>query len=88
MKYIASLDTRSGTASVKIERVPRDSFFAQVRGRLNGVRVKTDVTELFFIGLGGGGVETAHSVLDDTLYIALHTVGETRQPRPLEEASL
>jgi homoserine dehydrogenase len=71
IKYIASLDTQKIVASVKIERVPRDNIFAQINGTLNGVRIKSDATELFFIGRGGGRIETAHTVLDDVIEIVL-----------------
>uniref|UniRef100_A0A7J3ZK67 Homoserine dehydrogenase n=1 Tax=Fervidicoccus fontis TaxID=683846 RepID=A0A7J3ZK67_9CREN len=71
LKYIASLDLREKSASVKIEKVPRSSIFARVSGTLNRARVKSDAAELFLIGKGGGGTETAHTVLDDVIDIAL-----------------
>ncbi len=70
IKYIATLDARERIASVRISRIPRNDVFAQINGTLNGLRIKTDVTELMFIGRGGGGIETAHSVLDDIISIA------------------
>jgi homoserine dehydrogenase len=71
IKYIASLDAQKMVASVKIERIPRENVFAQINGTLNGVKIKSDATELFFIGRGGGRMETAHTVLDDVLEVAL-----------------
>jgi len=71
IKYVAALDTQKMVASVKIEKVPRDNVFAQINGTLNGVRIKSDATELFFIGRGGGRIETAHTVLDDVIEVAL-----------------
>jgi molybdopterin synthase catalytic subunit len=71
IKYVATLDAQKVVASVKIEKVPRDNVFAQINGTLNGVRIKSDATELFFIGRGGGRIETAHTVLDDVIEVAL-----------------
>ncbi len=70
IKYIATLNIRERSASIRISRVPRNDIFAQINGTLNGIKIKTDVTELIFIGKGGGGIETAHSVLDDIISIA------------------
>ncbi|MEM0027758.1 MAG: homoserine dehydrogenase [Ignisphaera sp.] len=74
IKYIALLDTQNKVASVRIVRLSRDNILAQVGGVLNAVRVKTDATELFFVGRGGGRIETAHSVFDDVLSIVLEKV--------------
>ncbi|MEM2020897.1 MAG: homoserine dehydrogenase [Zestosphaera sp.] len=71
IKHIARLDLRDGQASVRVVTLPKVDPLARVEGILNGVRVRTDVGELMLIGKGGGGVETAHSVLDDLLSIAL-----------------
>ncbi|ADM28555.1 Homoserine dehydrogenase [Ignisphaera aggregans DSM 17230] len=75
IKYIATLNIRERSASVRIARVPRNDIFAQINGTLNGLRIKTNVAELIFIGKGGGGIETAHSVLDDIISIAQKVVG-------------
>lgn len=71
IKYIASLDVQGRKASVKISRISRNDVFAQINGTLNAVRIRSNTGDLFFVGKGGGGVETAHSVLDDVLAIAL-----------------
>lgn len=78
IKYIASLDARKREAWVKVLRIPRSDVFAQINGTLNAVKIKTDIGEFFFVGKGGGGIETAHSVLDDVIAIALSVEGDKR----------
>lgn len=78
IKYIALFDVSRKEAFVRIVRIPRTDVFAQIGGTLNAVRIKTDVSELFFVGKGGGGTETAHSVLDDVIAIALGIEGDKR----------
>lgn len=69
LKYIASLDTETSKASVKVKRIPHNDVLAGVKGTLNCVKIATEDSPLVFIGKGGGGVETAHTVLDDVLSI-------------------
>lgn len=71
IKYMASLDVKSGEASIRVVRIPRNDVFAQINGILNAVRIKTDTGELFFVGKGGGGMESAHSILDDIISIVV-----------------
>jgi homoserine dehydrogenase len=71
IKHVAKLDVQRGVASVKVEKVPKNSLLAHVNGTLNCAIIKSDVTELSFIGSGGGRLETAHTVLDDVLKVAL-----------------
>lgn len=78
IKYIASMDIRRREAYVKIVRISSTDVLAQVNGTLNAVKIKTDVGEIFFVGKGGGGIETAHSVLDDIIAIALSAEGGKR----------
>lgn len=78
IKYIAMLDVQRKEAWVKIAKIPKSDIFAQISGTLNAVRIRTDVGEIFFVGKGGGGLETAHSVLDDVLAIALGIKGDRR----------
>lgn len=78
IKYIASLDVKNNKASIQVVRIPKNDVFAQINGTLNAVKIKTDVGELFFVGKGGGGVETAHSVLDDVISIALAIQGDKK----------
>ena len=78
IKYLASLDTRSGKASVKVVKIHKSNIFAQIDGILNAVRVKSDVGGLFFVGKGGGGIETAHSIIDDIIDIVSRIEGERR----------
>lgn len=75
IKYIASLDVIGRNAFVKAVKIPRSDLFAQVNGVMNAVKIKTDTGDLFLVGKGGGGLETAHSVLDDVVTIALNTKG-------------
>lgn len=74
LKQIASINLLEGVASVRIARVPREDILAKVEGTLNCIKMKTNVSELVLIGKGGGGVETAHTVLDDILSIAINMV--------------
>lgn len=78
IKYMASLDVRRREASVKIVKISRNDIFSQIGGILNAVKIKSDTGELFFVGKGGGGMETAHSVLDDIIDIALRIEGDKR----------
>lgn len=71
LKSIASFDVRGRKASIRVVRIPKSDLFAQINGIMNGVRIRSDATEVVFIGKGGGGMETAHSVLDDILSIAM-----------------
>lgn len=75
IKYVASFDIKKRKASVKIARIPRNDVLAQINGTLNAIRIKSDIGELFFVGKGGGGIETAHSILDDVLNIVLMLKG-------------
>ncbi|MEM0282616.1 MAG: homoserine dehydrogenase [Desulfurococcaceae archaeon] len=72
IKYIASLDVIRREAFVKAVKIPRSDLFAQVNGVMNAVKIKTDTGDLFLMGKGGGGLETAHSVLDDVVTVALN----------------
>ncbi len=72
IKSITFFDVRGGKASIKIVKIPKSDLFAQINGIMNGVRIRSDATEIVFIGRGGGGIETAHSILDDVISIALH----------------
>lgn len=78
VKYIASFDVRRREAYVKVMKIPRSDVFAQVNGTLNAVKIKTDVGEILFVGKGGGGIETAHSVLDDVIAVSLGVEGGRR----------
>ncbi|MEM1644456.1 MAG: homoserine dehydrogenase [Ignisphaera sp.] len=78
IKYVASLDARKREAWVRVLRIPRGDVFAQINGTLNAVKIKTDIGEFFFVGKGGGGIETAHSILDDVIAIALSIKGDKR----------
>jgi homoserine dehydrogenase len=71
IKYVATLDAVKRVAYVKLRQIPRSHVLAQVSGTLNGVRIVSDATELFFVGKGGGRVETAHTVLDDIIDVSL-----------------
>ncbi|MEM1679184.1 MAG: homoserine dehydrogenase [Ignisphaera sp.] len=71
LKSIASFDIRGRKASIRVVRIPKSDLFAQINGIMNGVRIRSDATEVVFIGKGGGSMETAHSVLDDILSIAM-----------------
>ncbi|MEM1613265.1 MAG: homoserine dehydrogenase [Desulfurococcaceae archaeon] len=76
LKYVASLDLENGKAFVKVLRVPRENLLATVDGTLNCVRVKTSVSDLVLVGKGGGGPETAYTVLNDVLsVIYAHPLG-------------
>uniref|UniRef100_A0A7C5XMB6 Homoserine dehydrogenase n=1 Tax=Ignisphaera aggregans TaxID=334771 RepID=A0A7C5XMB6_9CREN len=72
LKSLASFEVRERKAYIKIAKIPKSDIFAQINGIMNGVKIRTDATELIFIGKGGGGIETAHSVLDDIISIALN----------------
>jgi len=78
IKYMVHLDVQRGDAWVRIVRIPRSDAFAQINGTLNAVRIRTDTGEILFVGKGGGGIETAHSVLDDVIAIALSIEGGRR----------
>jgi len=70
IRYIARLDLERREASVEPVKVKRDEIIAQVRGVMNVARIKSDVGEYIFIGKGGGGLETAHTVLNDIISLA------------------
>ncbi|MCC6016397.1 MAG: homoserine dehydrogenase [Desulfurococcaceae archaeon] len=78
IKYLAYFDVRRRETYVRIVKIPKTDVFAQVNGSLNAVRIKTDVGEILFVGKGGGGLETAHSVLDDVIAIAIGSEGGMR----------
>ncbi|MEM1628622.1 MAG: hypothetical protein QXP02_01000 [Desulfurococcaceae archaeon] len=71
IKYIAYIDLKNGYAEVKPFELPRSEILSQVNGTLNAVEIYSDIGKLFFMGKGGGGFETAHSVLDDILSISI-----------------
>ncbi|MEM1873387.1 MAG: hypothetical protein QXS85_01605 [Acidilobaceae archaeon] len=71
LKYVAELDAKRSLGRVSLKRLQRESFLANVRGLDNGVVVETDVGPVVLIGRGGGALETAHTLLDDILSIAL-----------------
>lgn len=70
-KQVSTLDLVKKRASVNVERIPVNDVLAGVKGAMNAVHIVTDTGEYFFQGKGGGGVETAHTVLNDVLEIAL-----------------
>lgn len=70
IKYVAKLDLKRGEAAVEPRRVKRDDTMAQVKGTLNMARIRSDVGDYVFIGKGGGGLETAHTVLNDIIEVA------------------
>jgi len=70
-KQISTLDLVKKRASVNVERIPMSDVLAGVKGAMNAVHIATDIGEYFFQGKGGGGIETAHTVLNDILEIAL-----------------
>jgi len=78
LKYIARADFRERKASVEPVRIPRADILSQVRGTMNAAKIRSDVGDYLFIGRGGGAVETAHTVLDDILSIALEVEGCVR----------
>ncbi len=69
IKFLAKLDLLSKEAYVKIERIPRSHVLASVNGLYNGVLINTSVNKITVIGKGAGGLETAHSILDDLIDI-------------------
>ncbi len=76
IKYIAHLDFSKGEYYVKLKKIPRDSFFGLIDGSLNAIKIMTDINDIFICGKGAGGMETAHSILDDILNIALYDGGD------------
>jgi homoserine dehydrogenase len=70
-KQISTLDLVKKRALVSVERIPMSDVLAGVKGAMNAVHIATDIGEYFFQGKGGGGIETAHTVLNDILEIAL-----------------
>ena len=70
-KQISTLDLVKKRASVNVEKIPMSDVLAGVKGAMNAVHIATDIGEYFFQGKGGGGIETAHTVLNDILEIAL-----------------
>ena len=70
-KQISTLDLVKKRASVNVEKIPMSDVLAGVKGVMNAVHIATDIGEYFFQGKGGGGIETAHTVLNDILEIAL-----------------
>jgi len=70
-KQISTLDLVKKRALVSVERIPVNDVLAGVKGAMNAVHIATDIGEYFFQGKGGGGIETAHTVLNDILEIAL-----------------
>ncbi|AFK51206.1 homoserine dehydrogenase [Thermogladius calderae 1633] len=73
-KQVSSIDYRSQKARVALEKVEPGDLLYHVRGAMNGVVIETDTGSYFFMGKGGGGVETAHTVANDILAIALREV--------------
>jgi len=70
-KQISMLDLVKKRALVNVERIPMHDLLAGIKGAMNAVHIATDIGEYFFQGKGGGGIETAHTVLNDILEIAL-----------------
>lgn len=69
IRLIASVDARSGRASVAPRLVPKGSSL-DVGGSLNVVRLTTAHAGAFTIsGKGAGGVETATAVLSDLVHV-------------------
>ncbi|MEZ0394221.1 MAG: homoserine dehydrogenase [Desulfurococcaceae archaeon] len=71
VKQVAYLNPTRGEAYVEPVELEASDPLASISGTTNAVKVVTDATEFFFVGKGGGGVETAHSVLDDLIAVAL-----------------
>jgi len=71
VRYVAFVDAVKGEAAVEPREVPSNCVLALARGIMNVARVVLDTGELVFMGRGGGPVETAHSILDDIVGIAL-----------------
>ncbi len=71
IKYIATIDENE--ASVKLRSLEKSDPLANINGTANAVRIVTDSGDLFFVGKGGGGIETAHSVLDDIISIGVNS---------------
>ena len=70
IKYVARLDIRERRGQVRIRKVPRDSIFGSTSGTLNAVRIVSDVNEISIVGYGGGGLQTAHALLDDIITVS------------------
>ena len=75
IKFIAKLNVRDRSASVRLTKIPRNNIFASITGTLNAVKIVTDVNEIIVIGKGAGGFETAHAILDDVISIAQEVMG-------------
>jgi Homoserine dehydrogenase len=70
-KQVSTLNLMKKFALVDVEKIPVNDVLSGVKGAMNAVHIVTDTGEYFFQGKGGGGVETAHTVLNDIIEVAL-----------------
>ncbi|MEM4842682.1 MAG: hypothetical protein QW617_05630, partial [Acidilobaceae archaeon] len=74
LKYVAELDVKKSRAEVAVKALSKGSLLANVKGLDNGVVIETDVGNVALIGRGGGTLETAHTLLDDVLSLAIEVM--------------
>ena len=78
IRYVVKADFERKLSSVEAVKIPRGDVLSMVKGTMNAIKIKSDVGEYIFIGRGGGGMETAHTVLDDIISLSLEVRGDVR----------
>ena len=70
IKYVATLNLAEGGAAVYLRRLPKDDFLARTSGKVNAVKIRTEINELTLAGDKLGPESTAYGVLDDVITLA------------------
>ena len=70
IKYVATLNLAEGSAAVYLRKLPEDDFLARTSGKMNAVKIRTEINELMLAGNDLGPESTAYGVLDDVITLA------------------
>ena len=71
LRQVAKFDHSRKQAEVKLEAYPSEHIFAEAGSRgLNALTVKTGAGEVTIVGVGAGGLQTAHSILGDIIEVS------------------
>ncbi len=75
LKQVAQVDFNKREAYVKLEEIPLENPLAKVNGTYNAVEIGTSINKIVVVGKGAGRIETAYTILDDIISIALEKRG-------------
>jgi len=76
IKYIATLNLAEENAAVCLSRLPKDDFLTRASGKMNAVKIQTEINELMIAGNNLGPESTAYGVLDDIISIARELINK------------